>query len=120
MAARSHDERVADLQTRRDKARKKAAQYDEQIKRLEKQAAEEARKKRTHSLIVCGAEIAALFERVLDQDEIYAVVNFLREQQDLGFFTLEKSETAAKETDLEEPEKKKDDSGDLFGGFFDF
>jgi hypothetical protein len=120
MDARSHDERVADLQARRDKARKRAAQYDEQIKRLERKAAEEERKQRTHSLIVCGAEIAALFDKVLDQDEIYTVVNFLREQRDLGFFTLEKAEMAAKETDREEAEKRSDDFGDLFGGFFDF
>ena len=120
MGARSHDERVAELQAKRDKARKKVAQYDEQIKRLEKQAAEESRKRRTHALIVCGAEIAALFDKVLDQDEIYTVVNFLREQRDLGFFTLEKKETAAVETEQEMPEKTDDGFGDLFGGFFDF
>ena len=120
MGARSHNERVADLQVKRDKAKKKVAQYDEQIKRLEKQAAEESRKRRTHALIVCGAEIAALFDKVLDQDEIYTVVNFLREQRELGNFTLEKTETAAVETIEEEPEKTKDDFGDLFGGFFDF
>lgn len=120
MGARPYEERMADLQDKRDKAKKKAAQYDEQIKRLEKQAAEEQRKRRTHALIVCGAEIAALFEKVLDQDEIYAVVNFLREHRELGNFTLEKTETAAQETGREIPEETKDDFGDLYGGFFDF
>ena len=117
---RSHDERLAELHARRDKARKKAAQYDEQIKRLEKQAAEEARKRRTHSLIVCGAEMAALFEKVLDQDEIYTVVNFLREQQELGNFTLEKTEDVTEEPIQETEEETKDDLKELFGGFFDF
>lgn len=120
MGIRSPDERVAELQARREKAKKKIEQYDEQIKRLEKLAAEEKRKQRTHALIMCGAEIAALFDKVLDQDEIHTVVNFLREQRELGNFTLEKTETAAVETIEAEDEKTKDDFGDLFGGFFDF
>lgn len=120
MATRPHAERLAELQGRREKAKQKAAQYDEQIKRLEKLAAEEERKRRTHALIVCGAEMAALFEKVLDQEEIYTVVNFLREQQALGNFTLAKTETEELETSEEEPEKTKVDFEDTFGGFFDF
>lgn len=120
MATRPHAERLAELQARREKAKQKAAQYDEQIKRLEKLAAEEERKRRTHALIVCGAEMAALFEKVLDQEEIYTVVNFLREQQELGNFTLEKTKTENVETIMEEAEKTNDGTGDVFGGFFDF
>lgn len=119
MATRPHAERLAELQLRREKAKQKAAQYDEQIKRLEKLAAEEERKRRTHALIVCGAEMAALFEKVLDQDEVHTVVNFLREQQALGNFTFAKTETAELVTNKEEPEKTKDDSEDPFAGFFD-
>lgn len=120
MGARPYEERVADVKAKRDKALRKVAQCNEQLKDMEKKEKEEQRKRRTHSLIVCGAEIAALFDRVLDQDEIYAVVNFLREQRDLGNFTFEKTESAAKEMAQETTEKTKDDLGDLFGGFFDF
>ena len=95
-------------------------QYDEQIKRLEKIAAEEARKKRTHALVVCGAEIAALFEKVLDQDEIYAVVNFLREQQELGNFSLVQREKTKMEIDGEDLEKTRKDGTVLYGGMFHF
>lgn len=120
MGTRPHAERLAELQVRREKAKRKAAQYDEQIKRLEKLAAEEERKRRTHALIVCGAEIAALFEKVLDQDEVHTVVNFLREQRALGNFTLAKTETTEVETNEEKPEKTKVDFEDTFAGFFDF
>ena len=120
MGARPYEERVAEIQRKRAKTAKRLAQYDEQLKDMEKKEKEEQRKRRTHSLIVCGAEIAALFDRVLDQDEIYTVVKFLREQHEIGNFTLEKTETVAVETEQEVPEKAKDDFGDLFGGFFDF
>ncbi len=120
MGVRPYEERVAEVQRKRAKTAKRLAQYDEQLKDMEKKEKEEQRKRRTHSLIVCGAEIAALFDRVSDQDEIYTVVNFLREQRELGNFTLEKTEEAAVETAQEEPEKANDGFGDLFGGFFDF
>lgn len=120
MGARPYEERVAEIQRKRSKAAKRVTQYDEQLKDMEKKEKEEQRKRRTHALIVCGAEIAALFDKVLDQDEIYTVVNFLRAQRELGNFTLEKTEIAVVETIEEEPEKTKDDFGDLFGGFFDF
>jgi Fe-S cluster assembly scaffold protein SufB len=120
VGARPLEDRVAEVKAKREKTRKKLDQYDEQIKRLEKKDAEEKRKQRTHSLIVCGAEIAALFEKVLDQDEIHSVVNFLREQRDLGNFTFEKTEVVAVETTQEISKKTNDDFGDLFRGFFDF
>ena len=120
MGARPYEERVAEVQRKRAKTAKRLAQYDEQLKDMEKKEKEEQRKRRTHSLIVCGAEIAALFDRALDQDEIYAVVNFLREQRDLGNFTFEKTESAAVEVIEETPEKTNDGFGDLFGGLFDF
>ena len=120
MGARSYKERVAEVVAKRDKAQRRVDQCNEQLKDMEKKEKEEQRKRRTHSLIVCGAEIAALFDRVLYQDEIYTVVNFLREQRELGNFTLEKTEEAAVETAQEEPEKANDGFGDLFGGLFDF
>ena len=47
-------------------------------------------------------------------------MNFLREQRDLGNFTFEKTESVSVGSIEEEPEKAKDDLGQLFGGFFDF
>lgn len=120
MGARSYDERLSELYAKKDKSKKKVDQLNEQIKRLEKIAAEDARKQRTHALIVCGAELAALFEKVLDQDEIYAVVNFLREQMELGFFSLEQNEGSPQK---ESETNKKEESGineELFRNIFDF
>ena len=120
MGARPYKERVEEVQRKRDKAAKRVAQYDEQLKDMEKKEKEERRKQRTHSLIVCGAEIAALFDKVLNQDEIYAVVNFLREQLNLGNFDLEKTDTVSMKMNQEVTEKREDEFGDPFGGFFDF
>jgi hypothetical protein len=47
-------------------------------------------------------------------------VNFLREQRELGNFTLEKTETEATE-EPGKPEKNTDqDNGEWFNGMFDF
>lgn len=120
MGARPWEERVAEVKAKREKTRKKLDQYDEQIKRMEKQASDEARKKRTHALIVCGAELAALFGKVLDQDEVYAVVNFLREQRDLGTFTLGQKETQKEEATREQT-REMDGTDEIFlNDFFSF
>ena len=66
MGARPITERVAEVKKKREKTKKKLEQYDEQIKRLEKQDADEKRRQRTHSLVVCGAELAALFGKILN------------------------------------------------------
>lgn len=120
MGARSLAERVAEKEAQLEKAQKKADQYKEQLKQLQARHRSEEQRQRTHKLIVCGAEIAALFERVLDQDEVLVVVNFLREQKELGNFTLEKTKTAETE-EPRKPEKNTDqDNNDWFNGMFDF
>ena len=120
MGARPITERVAEVKAKREKTKKKLDQYDEQIKRLEKQDADEKRRQRTHALVVCGAELAALFGKVLDKDEILTVVNFLREQQSAGIFTLEKQKPKVTEEPREPEEKTERNESNLFGGFFDF
>ena len=116
----SVSKRVADVKAKRERTKKRLEQYNEEIKRLEKQEAEEARKYRTHMLIVCGAEIAALYGKVLCEDEIHAVVNFLREQQNAGTFTLgETKEAAAAEYQEQILETKRTDE-DIFGEMFGF
>ena len=120
MAVRPLTERVEEVKQKRDKAQKKLAQYDEQIKRMEKQAIEEERKARTHKLIVCGAELASLFGKVLELDEVYKVVNYLRAQRDLGLFTLEEKETLNTEKPGDGNEKTENQETVLYGGFFNF
>ena len=119
MGVRPITERVAEVKEKRQRMKKRLEQYDEEIKRLEKQEAEEARKYRTHMLIVCGAEIAALYGKVLCEDEIHAVVNFLREQQNAGTFTLgtkeESTATKSQEQILETKRTDEDVFGELFG-----
>lgn len=120
MGARPITERVAAVKEKREKAKKKVEQYDEQIKRLEKLDAEEKRKQRTHALVVCGAELAALFGKVLDENEVLVVVNFLREQQNAGNFTLEKQITEVMEEPRVPSEKTQSNEEEPFGGFFNF
>lgn len=120
MGVRPLKERIAEVTAKRDKAQKRVDQCNEQIKRMEKQESEEARKQRTHALIVCGAELAALFGKVLDTDEVYAVVNFLREQRDLGTFTLGQKETQKEETTREQT-REMDGTDEIFlNDFFSF
>ena len=120
MEKRSFAERIVELEQRKEKAQKMASQYDEQLKRLRKQEADEQRKQRTHKLIVCGAELAALFDRVLELDEVLTVVNFLREQQRLGIFSLG-NEALEEEQPRQESEKMMDlDDGSIFNGMFNF
>ena len=120
MGVRPITERVAEVKEKRQRMKKRLEQYDEEIKRLEKQEAEEARKYRTHMLIVCGAEIAALYGKVLSEGEIHAVVNFLREQQNAGTFTLgTKEESTTTESQEQILETKRTDE-DIFGEMFGF
>ena len=119
MGVRPITERVAEVKEKRQRMKNRLEQYDEEIKRLEKQEAEEARKYRTHMLIVCGAEIAALYGKVLCEDEIHAVVNFLREQQNAGTFTLgTKEESTATKSQEQILETKRTDEvifGEMVG-----
>ena len=120
MGARPITERVAEVKKKREKTKKKLEQYDEQIKRLEKQDADEKRRQRTHALVVCGAELAALFGKVLNENEVLTVVNFLREQQNAGTFTLgETKEVAAAEPQEQIVETNGTDE-DIFGELFGF
>lgn len=117
----SVSKRVADVKAKRERAKKRLEQYNEEIKRLEKQEAEEARKYRTHMLIVCGAELAALYEKnLLEKDEIHAVVNFLREQQAAGVFTLRNTEEVTAEDPQEPTEEMNGSNEDIFGELFGF
>ena len=120
MGARPITERVAEVKKKREKTKKKLEQYDEQIKRLEKQDADEKRRQRTHALVVCGAELAALFGKVLDKNEVLVVVNFLREQQNAGNFTLEKQKSEETEEPRVPSENTQRNEGQPFGGFFNF
>ena len=120
MGARPITERVAEVKKKREKTKKKLEQYDEQIKRLEKQDADEKRRQRTHALVVCGAELAALFGKVLDENEVLAVVNFLREQQNTGSFTLEKPKAEVTEEPRVPSENTKTNKEEPFGGLFNF
>ena len=121
MGARTYKQRIEETKAKRTRAMKRVGQYNEEIKQLEKKDAEEERKYRTHMLIVCGAELAALFQRsFLEKDEIHAVVNFLREQQNAVTFTLgETKEAAAAEPQEQILEMKRTDE-DVFGELFGF
>ena len=70
--------------------------------------------------MVCGAELAALFGKVLNENEVLAVVNFLREQQNAGNFTLETQKTEVTEEPRMPSENTQGNEGEPFGGLFNF
>ena len=108
MGERSLESRVQEKQEQLERTLKKAEQYREQLKQLKAKAKTEERKQRTHKLIVAGAELAALFDgHVLEVEEVYQVVNFLREQMKSGGFELVKKENIVQEeTKIEQEEKQ--------------
>lgn len=120
MGARPLKERIAEKKAQKARYDKMSAKCDEEIKAMEKKDAEAERKHRTHMLIVAGAELAALYGRALEKDEVLAVVDFLRRQKNAGIFTLEKTETTVAETIREPEAKTKTGNGDLFEDIFNF
>ena len=117
---KSWETRVAEKEAQLQRALRKAEQYKEQLKQLQTRKANEERKQRTHRLIVAGAELAALYGRVLDQDEVLAVVDFLRQQKNAGTFTLEKTETDVTENTQEPEMEAKQENENFYGGLFEF
>ncbi len=89
---RSLDERLLEKETQLKKLLEKADQYKAQLKQLQNRKADEDRKVRTHKLIVCGAKIASVFGRPLEEDESKRLAAFLREQKTNGTFVLRSNE----------------------------
>jgi len=56
----------------------------------------------------------------LEKDEIHAVVNFLREQQAAGVFTLRNTEEVTVEEPQEPTEETNGSNEDIFGELFGF
>ena len=118
---RSLEMRVQEKQEQLERTLKKAEKYKEQLKQLKSRAKTVEYKQRTHKLVVCGAQLAALFEHVLEEEEIYQVVNFLREQMKLGRFELVKKEMVVpEEPKIEQEEKKTIEEVWGFEDMFDF
>ena len=120
MEKRTIEERVAEQEKKLENALLRVQQYKEQLKALENRKADEEKKHRTHMLIVCGAELSALFEHTLTEDEIHIVVNHLRDEMNRGIFRLEKKEMPVQEmtrVPVQEVKKEEDEFGDAFGLF---
>ncbi len=108
---RSLDERLLEKETQLKKLLEKADQYKAQLKQLQIRKAEENRKIRTHKLIVCGAEIASVFGRPLEEDEVKSLAEFLREQKDDGILAfLNKDITQLEGVDIPELKTKEFDN----------
>lgn len=121
MAKRSLEIRVAEKEKQLEEALAKVQQYKNQLRDLNNRKSSEERKKRTHQLIVCGAEIASLYDHTLTTDEVHSLVNFLREKREEGVFIIEET----KHTELEKreeakEEKKNQEDENRFGGMFKF
>lgn len=90
MAQRTYDERIAELQKKRD-------QLKEQEKALIKRQNAEERKKRTRRLIELGGIVESVLGRpTVDEDKI-RFLNFLKKQENNGkFFTKAMNEKESK------------------------
>lgn len=116
MCARPLKDRVAEKEAQLQKTIDKAERCKAQLKRLKSRQENEERKARTHKLIVCGAELAALFGHVLSREEVSALVDFLRIQRDRGILTISDSGVAVSQ---EQRNRNKDDNlDDMFNSFF--
>lgn len=81
MAAKTYDERIADLQKRQE-------QLKAQEKALKKRQSEEERKKRTRRLIELGGIVESVLGRPTTDDDKIRLLNFLKKQESNGkYFT---------------------------------
>ena len=121
MAKRSVEIRVAEKEKQLEIAMQKVQQCKNQLRDLNNRKSDEERKKRTHQLIVLGAEVSALYGHTLTTDEVHAVINFLRQQKEEGVFSIEEKKFEELETreEAEEKEKEQEDAFG-FGGMFSF
>ena len=118
---RTLEARVQEKEKQIKRALEKAEQYKNQLKQLQNRKADEERKQRTHKLIVAGAELAALYERVLEVDEVHELIHFLRQQKETGRFDVVKRENPIKEEKAEAQEETKEQENNFdFGGLFNF
>ena len=118
---RTYDERLREKQEQLERTMKKLSQQREQLKQLKVKQQSEERKKRTHKLIVAGAELAAMYGHVLDKDEVYELIGFLKEQKAQGVFDLTVKEEQAKEDVVKEQEENTEHKDDfMFDDIFNF
>ena len=117
---RTYEERILEKQQQIERNEKRIEQYKAQVKRLKAKAKEEERKARTHKLIVAGAELAALYNEVLEIESVHMLINFLREQKEQGRFDLTKKEEPMQEVVMEQEEKAKTEDEFFFDSMFDF
>ena len=81
MAAKTYDERIADLQKRQE-------QLKAQEKALKKRQSEEERKKRTRRLIELGGIVESVLDRPTTDGDKIRLLNFLKKQEANGkYFT---------------------------------
>lgn len=118
--SRSLDERVTEKEAQLQKTLQKANQYKAQLKKLQARKADEDRRRRTHKLIVAGGALAAVYGKVLDEDEITEVTEFLKQQRDDGFFDVGMKKMKPEEPRTIPEENEKQNIDQLFGGFFSF
>ena len=105
-------ERVEEKERQLQKTIKKMEQLKEQVKQLKIRKAEDDRKTRTHNLIVCGAEIASLYGRVLNIDEVHMLLSHLRAEKENGVFdiVLDDVQNLSSEDEMQEIENVKNES----------
>ncbi len=106
-------ERVEEKERQLEKTIKKMEQLKEQVKQLKIRKQESDRKERTHNLIVCGAEIAAIYGgHVLNLDEVHVLVNHLREEKENGVFdiVIDDCENLSSADEMQEIENAKNET----------
>ena len=118
---RTYDERLREKQEQLERTLNRLNQQREQLKELKAKQQSEERRERTHKLITAGAQLSAMYGHTLEEDEIYALIGFLKEQQAKGVFDLTVNQEPMKEDVVKEQEETVEPKDDfMFGGMFEF
>ncbi len=79
-------ETIQKLRERQQAGTKKVQQLDAQIRQLEKRLKAEERKRRTNRLCQIGGTVEAVLGRPMRAEEIPALMNFLKGQEERGHY----------------------------------
>lgn len=84
--AKDNYENIQKLRERQQAGTKKVQRLDAQIRQLEKRLKAEERKKRTNRLCQIGGTVEAVLGRPMRAEEIPALMNFLKGQEERGHY----------------------------------
>lgn len=85
-STKSYEERMLQLEKRKQESLEKAKQYAAQKRELEKRKKAEESKKRTHRLCQIGGAVESVLGCAIEEEDIPKLVGFLKRQEANGKF----------------------------------